>query len=83
MSKSGIDTRSGFRNRSNSKPNSSGSRSVIVRAQATTEPAPEPRPGPTGIPASLAHLMKSETIRKYPGKPIPAMTSSSYRSLSR
>jgi hypothetical protein len=27
-------------------------------------PAPEPRPGPTGMSCSLAHLMKSATIRK-------------------
>jgi hypothetical protein len=31
---------------------------------ATSEPAPEPRPGPTGTPFSLAHLMNSATIRK-------------------
>ena len=36
----------------------------MVSAQATTEPAPEPRPGPTGMPSPLAHLMKSATIRK-------------------
>ena len=46
MSKSGIDTRSGFRKRSNSRPKRSGSRSVISSAQAATEPAPDPRPGP-------------------------------------
>ena len=28
------------------------------------EPAPEPRPGPTGMPWSFAQLMKSATIRK-------------------
>src|SRR6476619_775448 len=48
MSKSGIDTRSGFRKRSNSNSYSSGSRSVIFSEYATSEPAPEPRPGPTG-----------------------------------
>src|ERR1700732_2517636 len=48
MSKSGIDTRSGLRNRSNSRPKRSGSRSVMVSAQATTEPAPDPRPGAAG-----------------------------------
>jgi hypothetical protein len=63
-SKSGIETRSGFRNRSNSSLNSSGSMSVIRIANATSEPAPEPRPGPTGMPCSLAQLMKSQTIRK-------------------
>ena len=45
-----MDTRSGFKNRSNRRPYRSGSKSVIVSAHATTEPAPEPRPGPTGIP---------------------------------
>ena len=64
MSKSGMETRSGFRNRSNSRPNRKGSKSVMVRDQATSDPAPEPRPGPTGMPCSLAHLMKSDTIRK-------------------
>ena len=28
----------------------------MVSAQATTEPAPEPRPGPTGMPCAFAHL---------------------------
>ena len=37
---------------------------VIESDHATTEPAPEPRPGPTGIPWALAHWMKSATIRK-------------------
>ncbi len=64
MSKSGIDTRSEFKKRSNSRPKRKGSRSVMSRLQATTEPAPEPRPGPTGTPWAFAHLMKSETIRK-------------------
>ena len=50
-SKSGIDTRSGLRNRSNSSLNWIGSRSVIRSDYATGEPAPEPRPGPTGMPA--------------------------------
>ncbi len=31
---------------------------------ATSEPAPEPRPGPTGTPLFFAQLMKSATIRK-------------------
>ena len=56
---SGIDTRSGFRNRSNSRSNRSGSTSVMPRAYATREPAAEPRPGPTGIPRSRAAAMKS------------------------
>jgi hypothetical protein len=41
MSKSGIDTRSGLRKRSNRRPKRRGSRSVIVSDQATTEPAPD------------------------------------------
>ena len=59
MSKSGIETRSGLRKRSNSRPKRIGSRSVMVSAQATSEPAPEPRPGPTGMPCAFAYLMKS------------------------
>src|SRR5882757_7317910 len=77
MSKSGIDTRSGFRNRSNSRSYCNGSRSVMPSAYATRDPAPEPRPGPTGTPLSLAQLMKSATIRKYPENPILAMVDSS------
>jgi hypothetical protein len=64
MSKSGIDTRSGFRKRSKSSAYGIGSRSVMPSANATMLPAPEPRPGPTGTPLSLAQLMKSATIRK-------------------
>src|ERR1022692_502863 len=56
MSKSGIDTRSGFKKRSNSSVYRSGSRSVMPRLYATSEPAPDPRPGPTGTPLRLAHL---------------------------
>jgi len=57
MSKSGIDTRSGFKNLSNIKLNLIGSTSVIDRHHATSEPAPEPLPGPTGISLLLAHLI--------------------------
>ena len=64
MSKSGIETRSGFRKRSNSSLYAIGSMSVMRSAYATSEPAPEPRPGPTGMPCSLAQLMKSQTMRK-------------------
>ncbi|MDF3020845.1 MAG: hypothetical protein K0Q92_2148 [Steroidobacteraceae bacterium] len=64
MSKSGMDTRSGFRNRSNSRSYLSGSMSVMPRLKATSEPAPEPRPGPTGTPFSRAQRMKSATMRK-------------------
>ena len=63
-SMSGIDTRSGFRKRSNSRSYLSGQTSVIRSAYATNEPAAEPRPGPTGIPRSRAALMKSYTMRK-------------------
>ena len=45
---------SGFRNLSNSKPYLIGSISVISIAYAKIEPAPEPLPGPTGIPCVLA-----------------------------
>ncbi len=47
-------------------------------AYATIEPAAEPRPGPTAMPLFLAHMMKSATTRKYPGKPIWMMMSISY-----
>ena len=63
---SGMDTRSGFRNRSNRRSKVSGQTLVIPSAYATIEPAAEPRPGPTGIPRSRAAAMKSCTIRKYP-----------------
>jgi hypothetical protein len=33
-----------------------GSISVMERAQATREPAPDPLPGPTGISFFFAHL---------------------------
>ena len=77
ISKSGMDTRSGFKKRSNSKPHRIGSKSVINSAHATTEPAPDPRPGPTGIPWAFDQPTKSATIKKYPGKPIWIITSSS------
>ena len=64
ISKSGMETRSGFRKRSNSSAYFNGSRSVIFSAYATSEPAPEPRPGPTGQPFCFAQLIKSCTIRK-------------------
>ena len=76
-SKSGMDTRSGFKNRSNSSLKSIGSMSVMRSDHAATEPAPEPRPGPTGMPCSLAQRMKSQTMRKYPENPILVMTWSS------
>ena len=39
----------GFKNLSKIRSNSIGSKSVISRAYATNDPAPEPLPGPTGI----------------------------------
>ena len=41
-----------------------GSKSVMVKAHATNDPAPEPLPGPTGILFFFDHFMKSATIRK-------------------
>ena len=83
ISKSGMETRSGFKKRSNSKPSLMGSRSVMVSTHATSEPAPDPRPGPTAMSCSFAHLMKSATIKKYPEKPIEQMTSASNVSRSK
>ena len=42
----------------------------MSKAYATSEPAPEPLPGPTETPLSLAHLINSDTIKKYPGNSI-------------
>ena len=53
-SMSGMLMRSGFRKRSNSRSYCSGSMSVMRRAKETTDPAAEPRPGPTGMPFSRA-----------------------------
>jgi hypothetical protein len=63
-SMSGIDRRSGLRNRSKRSVCSIGSRSVMRSDHATRLPAAEPRPGPTGMPWSFAQLMKSATMRK-------------------
>ena len=38
-------------------------------AYATSEPAPEPRPGPTGMPCSLAQLMKSANDQEVAREP--------------
>jgi len=54
MSMSGMLMRSGLRKRSNRSPYLSGSILVIARLYATSDPAAEPRPGPTGIPRDLA-----------------------------
>jgi len=80
---SGRLTRSGFRNRSKRSLYGIGSTSVIRRAYATRLPAALPRPGPTGIPRSFAYPMKSETMRKYPEKPVFSMTESSNSSRRR
>jgi len=48
---------SDFKNLSKIKPNLIGSISVIDRHHATREPAPDPRPGPTGIFLLFAHLI--------------------------
>ncbi len=77
MSMSGMDVRSGLRNRSNSSPSRIGSRLVIPSAYATSDPAAEPRPGPTRMPTFLAWRTRSATTRKYAGNPFCAMTSSS------
>ncbi len=61
---SGMDTRSMFRKRSNSRLYGMGSRLVMRSDHATSEPAADPRPGPTGMPLSLAQLIKSCTMRK-------------------
>ena len=57
ISKSGIDILSGFKNLSKISPNSIGSKSVMSKEYATSEPAPEPLPGPTGILFFFAHFM--------------------------
>ena len=57
ISKSGIEIRSGFKNLSKIKLNLIGSISVIDRHQATSEPAPDPLPGPTGILFFLAQII--------------------------
>ena len=49
ISKSGSEGLSGLRNLSKSNPFLSGSNEVIESTKATSEPAPEPLPGPTGI----------------------------------
>ena len=53
MSISGIDTRSGFRKRSKSNSCCSGSMSVMPSAYETSDPAADPRPGPTGMSVLL------------------------------
>jgi hypothetical protein len=64
MSMSGMSLRAGLRNRSKRSPYRIGSMSVISRQYAASEPAAEPRPGPTETPFRFAKPMKSATIRK-------------------
>ena len=66
ISKSGIDTRSGLRNRSKISLNLIGSRSVIRKQYEAIEPTAA---GP-GWDVGPARMMKSQTIRKYELKPI-------------
>ena len=77
ISISGSETLSGFKNLSNKSPCLIGSSSVIPKANATTDPPAEPLPGPTGMLLFFAHLIKSETIKKYPEKFILMITPSS------
>ena len=42
---------------------------MIVNAQATTEPAPEPRPGPTGMPCRFRPLDEVGDDQEIAGKP--------------
>src|SRR5213593_1993714 len=58
MSMSGMEMRSGFRKRSKSNSCCRGSRSVIPSEYETSEPAAEPRPGPTGILRSFAQCFQ-------------------------
>ena len=59
ISKSGIETLSILRKRSNSKLCGIGSIEVIFITYATSEPAPEPLPGPTGISFFFAQSINS------------------------
>ena len=44
-----------------------GSILVIHKQYATTDPAADPRPGPTDTSIERATRIKSSTIKKYPG----------------
>ena len=59
ISKSGIDILSGFKNLSKRRLYLIGSMFVMPRTNATSEPAPEPLPGPTGTSLFLAHKINS------------------------
>jgi hypothetical protein len=67
-SKSGMDTRSGFRKRSKRRSYGIGSMSVMRSAYATSEPAPEPRPGPTGTPLRFAPVDEVLDDEEVPGE---------------
>ncbi len=79
---SGISRLEGFRKRSKLRPCWRGFTSVMPAAKETRLPAAEPLPGPMAMPCDRAHLRSSETIRKYPGKPMSLMTPSSKSSLA-
>jgi hypothetical protein len=64
MSISGIVILSGFKNLSKYKLYLIGSISVIFKTYETKEPDDEPLPGPIIIFFSLAHLTKSQIIKK-------------------
>ena len=64
ISKSGLLILSGFKNLSNKRSYFIGSNPVIPKAKAIRDPAPDPRPGPTGTSLSLAQFTKSATIKK-------------------
>ncbi len=82
ISISGIEILSGLRNRSKSKSYFMGSILVMPRQYATADPAADPRPGPTETPIFLAVLVKSCTMRKYPGYPELLITCNSKFNLS-
>ena len=56
--------------------------SVIPSEYATSDPAADPRPGPTGMSIFLAASTKSQTMSIYPGNFIEFMISISTLSLS-
>ncbi len=75
--------RSGLRNRSNSSPCLIGSSSVIPNAQATMEPAADPRPGPTRIPFVFGVLHQVGNDQEVARKSHVGMTPVSYSACAR
>ena len=73
-SMSGIDFLPSTRNLSNNRPNLIGSKLVIPKAYERILPAAEPLPQPTVISLDLAQRTRSETTKKYSGKPISFTT---------